>query len=66
MKTFFGLKMFKKAYEATRREIFTSLIILISITLIFSFAMWLAEKGGSNHYTLGDAPRGLQCHNRDR
>lgn len=55
MKTFFGLKMFKKAYEATRREIFTSLIILISITLIFSFAMWLAEKGGSNHYTLGDA-----------
>ena len=55
MKTFFGLKMFKKAYEATRREIFTSLIILISITLIFSFAMWLTEKGGSNHYTLGDA-----------
>ena len=55
MKTFFGLKMFKKAYEATRREIFTSLIILISITLIFSFAMWLTETGGSNHYTLGDA-----------
>lgn len=55
MKLFFGLGMFKRAYEATRREIFTSLIMLILITLVFTVTLWLAERGGINHYSFGDA-----------
>ena len=55
MKTLFGLKIFKRAYDSTSREIFTSLIILLTITALFTLALWVAEKGGSNHYTLTDA-----------
>ena len=41
MKLFFGMGMFKRAYEATRREIFTSLVIL---TFVRNHCGYLQKK----------------------
>ena len=55
MRRFINLKLFKKAYLATRDEIFTSLLILAVITLVFTTIMWLAERPVNDAYSFGDA-----------
>ena len=55
MRRFINLKLFKKAYLATRDEIFTSLLILAVITLVFTTIMWLAERSVNGTYTFGNA-----------
>ena len=55
MRRFINLKLFKKAYLATRDEIFTSLLILAVTTLVFTTIMWLAERSVNGTYTFGDA-----------
>lgn len=55
MKLLNYLGLFGRAYRATRREIGTSLVILVIISLIFTTSLWLAESVHNDEYTFGDA-----------
>ena len=56
MKKFFdGLKLFQKAYDATRHQILISLLLLLFITAIFAVLMWIAESGVNNNFDFWDA-----------
>lgn len=55
MRKIFNLRLFKKAFIATRTEIFTSLIILILTTQVFAIIMWIAERTANDGYNFWDA-----------
>lgn len=55
MKIFNSLYLFKKAFIATRREIFASLVILLLVTMVFTVVMWFAEKSNNSSYSFVDA-----------
>ena len=38
-----GLHLFKRAYNATKHQIWVSTLLLLLVTLVFAFFMWIAE-----------------------
>lgn len=55
MKLFNSFHLFRKAFVATKREIFASLMILLLITVAFTIVMWLSEKSYNSNYSFIDA-----------
>ena len=55
MKLLNCIGLFRRAYIATRREIGTSLVILLIVSLIFTVSLWAAESAHNEDYTFGDA-----------
>ena len=50
-----GLKLFGEAYKNTRRQMLTSVVILIVITLFVALLMWWAEYGKNPEFGFVDA-----------
>ena len=50
-----GLKLFGEAYENTKRQMLTSVVILIVITLFVALLMWWAECGKNPEFGFVDA-----------
>ena len=50
-----GRKLFGKAIKNTSRQMLTSVVILIGITFLFAFIMWLAEHSSNPEFGYGDA-----------
>lgn len=60
MKTLFffltsGLKIFKKAYQKTNRQMLTSLVILIAVTFVVALLMWIFEQQHNPEFGFCDA-----------
>lgn len=47
--------LLRNAFVSTRRETGASLMILLLVTLVFTFIMWLAESGSNPDYSFWDA-----------
>lgn len=47
--------LFRKAYAATKREVFTSLYILLVFKGILTILLWIAESSLNSDYSLFDA-----------
>ena len=54
-KFFNGFNLFKRAYDATHHQIWTSIKLLILITLLFSTLMWIAERNNNPDFSFLDA-----------
>ena len=53
-KLLFGGTLFKKAFRATKRDVFVSLCVLVILSVLCSLLLWVAEWNHTN-YSIGDA-----------
>lgn len=54
-KLFNGFSLFKRAYDATHRQIWVSIKLLILITFFFAILMWIAEGSKNPDFSFLDA-----------
>ena len=52
---FLNCGFFSKAYQATKKQIGISLVILLFVTVVLSVCMWLAESRANSDFTFFDA-----------
>lgn len=52
---FLNCGLFSKAYQATKKQIGISLVILLFVTVVLSVCMWLAESRANSDFTFFDA-----------
>lgn len=50
-----GFALFSRAYNATKHQILVSMLLLLMVTLVFAFFMWLAEGGANPEFSFWDA-----------
>lgn len=50
-----GLHLFTRAYNATKHQIWVSVLLLVVVTFFFAFLMWLAESSANSGFGFGDA-----------
>jgi len=50
-----GLGIFKNAYQKTKGQMLVSVIILLTVTFLFTLGMFLAEHAENSEYSLWDA-----------
>lgn len=50
-----GLHLFKRAYNATKHQIWVSTLLLLLVTLVFAFFMWIAEGTVNTDFNFLDA-----------
>ena len=55
VKMFNSFRLFRRAYIATRQEIFASLMILLVTTFCLTIVMWVAESADNGEYSFLDA-----------
>ena len=50
-----GLSLFSRAYNATKHQIFVSMMLLLMVTMVFAILMWLAEGSANPDFGFWDA-----------
>lgn len=50
-----GLHLFKRAYDATKHQIWISVFLLLIVTVVFALLMWIAEGNSNPNFNFWDA-----------